>query len=232
MRNLIKHLEMLKEDNANKVECVAQLSPNIQKAISLLYEEYTNKLKPLLAFEETMAQSFPGPILNEIRALNDHVSRCYWADKSVEECLKEVSKAKGHLSRSILDAYKYLVIVYERRVQDFFSQYKEVCIAIVDDGKFLPELNRLHAVARDLAFQAKMEEAKAFPNKDLSYEAYENAVLAYTDVDDYISKHSNGLSNAAQYARDQTKTNYKFAFISAIIGTALGAIVTLLLNNM
>lgn len=54
----------------------------------------------------------------------------------------------------------------------------------------MPELNRLHAVARDLAFQAKMEEAKAFPNKDLSYEAYENAVLAYTDVDDYISKHS------------------------------------------
>mgnify|MGYP003517940889 CR=1 FL=1 len=85
---------MLKEDNANKVECVAQLSPNIQKAISLLYEEYTNKLKPLLAFEETMAQSFPGPILNKIRALNEHVSLYYWSDEAEEECLKEVSNAK------------------------------------------------------------------------------------------------------------------------------------------
>lgn len=136
------------------------------------------------------------------------------------------------MSRSILDAYKYLVIVYEHKVQNFFSQYKDICIAIVEDGKFLPELNRLHSVARDLAFQAKMEEAKAFPNKDLSYEAYERAVLAYTDIDDYISTHSEGLSNAAQYAKDQTKTNYKFAVISAIIGTILGAIVTLLMNNL
>ena len=47
-----------------------------------------------------------------------------------------------------------------------------------------------------------------------------------------LSNSNDGLSNAAQYARDQTKTNYKFAFISAIIGTVLGAIVTLLLNNM
>ena len=90
-------------------------------------------------------------------------------------------------------------------------------------------------MGRELAYLSSHATNRFFiPNwgKDLSYEAYENAVLAYTDVDDYISKHSNGLSNAAQYARDQTKTNYKFAFISAIIGTALGAIVTLLLNNM
>ncbi len=77
-----------------------------------------------------------------------------------------------------------------------------------------------------------MEEAKAFPNKALSYEAYEKAVLAYTDVDDYISAHSEGLSNAAQYAKDQTKTNYKFAVISAVIGTVLGAIITLLMNSL
>ncbi len=214
------------------IVCAVQSSAKVQEALASLYEEYTNKLKPVLAFEESVAQNFPGPILNEIRAVNDHVSRCYWVEKTEAECLSEVNKAKGHLSRSILDAYKYLVIVYEHKVQDFFSQYRNICIAIVDDGKFLPELNRLHAIARDLAFQAKMEEAKAFPNKDLSYEAYEKAVLAYTDVDDYISAHSEGLSNAAQYAKDQTKTNYKFAVISAVIGTVLGAIVTLLMNSL
>lgn len=220
------------EDNTNNIECCAQLSAKVQEAISNLYSEYTNKLKPLLAFEESVAQNFPGPILNEIRAINDHVSRCYWIGKSDAECLEEVRKAKGHLSRSILDAYKYLVIVYERKINEFYAQYKEVCIAIVDDGKFLPELNRLHVIARDLAFQAKMEEAKAFPNKSLSYEAYEKAVIAYTEADDYIIGHAEGLANAAQYAKDQTKTNYKFAVISAVIGTILGAIVTLLFNYL
>lgn len=220
------------EDNTNNVECCAQLSAKVQEAISNLYSEYTNKLKPLLAFEESVAQNFPGPILNEIRAINDHVSRCYWAGKSDAECLEEVRKAKGHLSRSILDAYKYLVIVYERKINEFYAQYKEVCIAIVDDGKFLPELNRLHAMARDLAFQAKMEEAKAFPNKSLSYEAYEKAVIAYTEADDYIVGHSEGLANAAQYAKDQTKTNYKFAVISAVIGTILGVLATLVMNSL
>lgn len=217
------------EDN---IECRAQLSTDVQEAISGLYSEYTNKLKPLLAFEESVAQNFPGPILNEIRAVNDHVSRCYWVGKSDVDCLEEVRKAKGHLSRSILDAYKYLVIVYERKVQDFYSQYKDVCIAVVDDGKFLPELNRLHSIARDLAFQAKMEEAKAFPDKNLSYEAYEKAVIAYTEAEDYIVSHAEGLANAAQYAKDQTKTNYKFALISAVIGTLLGILATLLMNSL
>ena len=220
----------MEDDNRSRIKCVAQLSPKVQEAISLLYSEYTNKLKPLLAFEESVSQKFPGPILNEIRAINDHVSRCYWENKTENECLEEVRKAKGHLSRSILDAYKYLIIVYERKVQEFYAQYKDVCLAIVDDGKFLPELNRLHTKAREQAFQAKMKEARAFPDKDLSYEAYENAVLAYTDIDDFIANHSEGLINAAQYAKDQTKTNYKFAVISAVIGTIVGAIVTLRLN--
>lgn len=220
----------MQEDDKNIVSCVAQMSPIVQEAICKLYEEYTNKLKPLLAFEESVAQNFPGPILNEIRAMNDHVSRCYWAEKSEQECLEEVRKAKGHLSRSILDAYKYLVIVYERKVQNFYHQYKDVCIAVVEDGHFLPELNRLHSEARKMAFEAKKEEAKAFPDKEMSYEAYERAVIAYTEVDEYIDNHSDGLSNAAQYAKDQTRTNYKFAFISAIIGTILGALVTILLN--
>lgn len=222
----------MQEDDKNLVSCVAQMSPAVQDAISKLYAEYTNKLKPLLAFEESVAQNFPGPILNEIRAMNDHVSRCYWADKPESDCLEEVRKAKGHLSRSILDAYKYLVIVYERKVQDFYHQYKDVCIAVVDDGHFLPELNRLHSEARELAFQAKMEETKAFPDKEMSYEAYEKAVIAYTEVDDYIVSHADGLSNASQYAKDQTKTNYKFAFISAVIGTILGVLATLLINYL
>lgn len=217
-------------EECENIPCSPNLSTNVQVELSQLFEEYTNKLKPLLAFEESMAQVFPGPILNEIRAMNDHVSRCFWKNKTDEECLGEVKKAKGHLTRAILDAYKCLTIVYERKIQNFYTQYKDVCLAVVEDGKFLPELNRLHHVARELTFTAKKEETYAFPKKDLSYEAFENAVIAYADVDEFIANHTDGLVNAVQYAKDQTKTNYKFAIISAVIGTVLGAIVTCLLN--
>lgn len=76
----------MREEDKDLVLCVAQMSPAVQDAISKLYAEYTNKLKPLLAFEESVTQNFPGPILNEIRAMNDHVSRCYWANKQEPEC--------------------------------------------------------------------------------------------------------------------------------------------------
>lgn len=45
---------MLEGDN-NLVICSAQLSPVVQNEFSKLYEVYTNKLKPLLALEETVA---------------------------------------------------------------------------------------------------------------------------------------------------------------------------------
>lgn len=77
------------------IVCIAQMSVKVQEAISSLYEEYTNKLKPVLAFEESVAQNFPGPILNEIRAINDHISRCYWAEKTEQSVLRKSEKPKG-----------------------------------------------------------------------------------------------------------------------------------------
>ena len=48
----------MEDDNRSRIKCVAQLSPKVQEAISLLYSEYTNKLKPLLAFEESVQDLF------------------------------------------------------------------------------------------------------------------------------------------------------------------------------
>lgn len=53
----------------------------ILSELNSLYEIYTTEFKPLLAFVASFKGKFPGPILNEIRALNDHVSRCFVAEK-------------------------------------------------------------------------------------------------------------------------------------------------------
>lgn len=125
------------------------LTPGVQIAMSALFDEYINTLKPVLAMAESLTLSFPGPILNEIRAVNDHVSRCFIAERTESEHLDELNKAKRHLTRATLDCYKILLIEYDSRVRSFFDSYKDVCIAVVNDGKFLPRLTELYDTAKN-----------------------------------------------------------------------------------
>lgn len=202
----------------------------VQKALGVLYRDYTEKLKPVLAMVESYTQEFPGPILNEIRALNDHVSRCFNTERSEADCLQEIKKGHGHLVRAILDCYKCLLIAYDGDVKDFFAHYKDVCIAVVDDGKFLPELTRLYDEAKALAVKAKIKESNSYPEKEQAYDDYESAIIAFAKVKRHIANHSDGLANARQYAKDQTRSNHKFSIISALWGTLFGVLASLLMN--
>jgi hypothetical protein len=53
-------------------------------------------------------------ILNEIRAINDHVARFYDESRKEEERNEELIKAEGHLKRMVYDAYKQLNIFFLR----------------------------------------------------------------------------------------------------------------------
>ncbi len=212
------------------VNISSELPISVQNAMGKLYDDYTNKLKPTLALAESMTKKFPGPILNELRAVNDHVSRCFIAGRSEDDCLKELQKGHGHLIRAILDCYKTLLIEYDKKIENFFYQYKDVCIAVVNDGKFLPELTLLHDKAIELTVKAKQTESRSYPEKEIAYSKYQDAILAFAEVDKYIKKHSKGLANAKQFARDQSKNNHKFSIYSALWGTLFGAIATLLMK--
>lgn len=105
-----------------------------------------------------------------------------------------------------------------------------MCIAVVDDGKFLPELTKLYDEAKGLAVKARIKESKSYPEKEEAYEDYESAILAFAKVKQHIDKHSDGLANARQYAKDQTRNNHKFSIISALWGTLFGVLASLLMN--
>lgn len=47
------------------------------KRIIALYQDYNTVIKPLIAEVEARTEQFPLPLFNEIRALHDHISRCY-----------------------------------------------------------------------------------------------------------------------------------------------------------
>lgn len=47
------------------------------KRIIALYNDYNMIIKPLIAEVEARTEQFPLPLFNEIRALHDHIARCY-----------------------------------------------------------------------------------------------------------------------------------------------------------
>ena len=210
------------------------LYSSVYTQLCKLYEIYNNDLKPLISSIESITGQFPGMILNEIRAYNDHVARCFRQGISEQEALSELKKCKSHLVRAILDCYKILLNHYYEDVRTFYEQYKDVNLVLVNDGKFLPKLIQLKNTAEEKSISARLEEANAFPEKEKSYSAYMDAVLAYKDVEKHILDHEHGLSLVTQFATDNSekedKRDWKFALISAGIGAVLGAILGALIT--
>ncbi|MCI9244785.1 MAG: hypothetical protein HFJ82_04675 [Alistipes sp.] len=206
------------------------LSAQVQQSLCELYQKYNTVFKPALAIVESTVQKFPAPVLNEIRAVNDHVARCFVAGKAEADYLSEIRKANGHLIRVTLDCYKIMLMCYYDQVESFRKAYCDVNLSLVSDGQFLPELTRLNGVAVDKAVEARRNESDAFPEKEQAYATYKIAILAYEDVLKYIKEHAEGLANAEQHAkrrtREENRRNWKFAVISAILGTFFGWLVS------
>ena len=100
---------------------------------------YNEVLKPLLALVEVAYEKHPSSILNEIRAFNDHIARCYRTniDKAfIEDNLK---RASGHLKRSILDCLKYLNVWYHDKFVDFDRKHRGVDLTTISNGEFLSQ---------------------------------------------------------------------------------------------
>ena len=96
----------------------------IYSSLKPLYKSYNEVIKPLVAEIEARGQEFPLPLFNEIRAFNDHVAQCYWDDATDEKIKSETYKAERHITRIVLDCYKYLTLLLYDRVIKFEHQTK------------------------------------------------------------------------------------------------------------
>ena len=74
--------------------------------IIAFYKEYNMVIKPLIAELEARTEQFPLPLFNEIRALHDHIARCYSERISSNQVDSEIHKAERHVTRIMLDCYK------------------------------------------------------------------------------------------------------------------------------
>ena len=189
-----------------------------------IYDTYVNTISPFILQLETLDGEFPVEILNEIRAIFTHISRCSLAEKS-EVYEDNVVKAERHIKRAILDCHKYVCVAYDEHYRRFDRLYKSVDLSVVDNGDFLIDLcqKRKHAV--HLLQSAKQLDLNGGTDNEV-YAAYADAYNAYSDVYKLIEDSYDKLEKAKRRASRKDIISV-IGFIFGVVGV-IGTIFTII----
>lgn len=148
-----------------------------------LYRAYNTAIKPLIAEIEARIEHFPLPLFNEIRALHDHIARCYSDNVTSQQIEEEVQKAHRHVVRIMLDCYKYLNLTLHDTMVLFERQTKNIDLTVLKDGTFYPQYKILRNQAIQTVRKAKTTEAL---DTDSALNIYQEAYNIYTALETMI----------------------------------------------
>lgn len=153
--------------------------------IIALYKEYNMVIKPLIAELEARTEQFPLPLFNEIRALHDHIARCYSERISSNQVDSEIHKAERHVTRIMLDYYKCLNLSLHDEVLLFERQTKNVDLTVLQNGTFYPKYKTLRTKATKMVRKAKSLESL---DTQSALDTYQNSYNLYCDLENVIEE--------------------------------------------
>ena len=153
--------------------------------IIVLYKEYNMVIKPLIAELEARTEQFPLPLFNEIRALHDHIARCYSERISSNQVDSEIHKAERHVTRIMLDCYKCLNLSLHDEVLLFERQTKNVDLTVLQNGTFYPKYKTLRTKATKMVRKAKSLESL---DTQSALDTYQNSYNLYCDLENVIEE--------------------------------------------
>ena len=153
--------------------------------IIALYKEYNMVIKPLIAELEARTEQFPLPLFNEIRALHDHIARCYSERISSNQVDSEIHKAERHVTRIMLDCYKCLNLSLHDEVLLFERQPKNVDLTVLQNGTFYPKYKTLRTKATKMVRKAKSLESL---DTQSALDTYQNSYNLYCDLENVIEE--------------------------------------------
>lgn len=170
----------------------------LQKIDKLLMD-YGKSAKPLIneISKRHKDGKIPDNLLNEIRAMNDHIARCYRNEADDSYIDGELRKAEGHLRRLLYDCFKQLNIYIsdnlKRRERWTYSNrwlYR-------DGGNFWRQYTEWKQRAQDDVIEAKKQESI---NSDLALKYFESSYQNYRNIEELF------------------KTNRRFLLFSSMFG--------------
>jgi hypothetical protein len=190
--------------------------------ITLLYQTYNEVIKPLIAEIEVRYEQFPTPVFNELRAFNDHIARCHRNNISNSEIETQISKARGHIERLILDCYKYMNVDLRKNVIERFDRRtKGVDIGAISNGNFFA----FYSDAKKF-INAHLKEAKRLEavDKDTSIKEYETVYNKLSELEIFLIDNEQHICWA--------RTKYYSNRILKMIGWLLAAIISGIISSI
>ena len=129
-------------------------------------------------------------ILNELRALNDHIARCYIEGATDDQIYGEVCKAEGHLKRLIYDSFKQLNIIFYDYVNNFERKHAGLHWILVDNGTFWDDYTNKRLEITQSIESAKINESI---NAQKAYEYYQKAYELQEEIYQLLESKQNLL---------------------------------------
>lgn len=149
-----------------------------------LYAFYNDRIRWVIVFIELQYKKFPVPLLNEIRAAQDHVARCFEQDNASngDYVGKQLSMARGHYMRCLLDGYKYIWYHFGADIKKkYFLARLLGKLSDINNGEFSKEMQMLFRQAKKDNERARLLETK---DKEASIDLYEKSIGALVKLDD------------------------------------------------
>lgn len=197
----------------------------MDERIREILANYRDTVKPLLADIRARRadDKLPDNFLNEIRALNDHIARCYRDEKNTIDIDSELTKAEGHLRRLIYDCFKQLNIYISDNLERKESRYYSDLWLTHDKGTFWTSYSKCRKYAQQNVIEAKKSESFD-PDKAMFF--YEKAFQNYREAEELLIKNKS-LMRKSWVKKHVTKIQHFgwwltitiiLSFISSIIG--------------
>ncbi len=162
----------------------------VQDKYDNLINSYHN-FKPILASLYTLnGNTYVEGVANEIRALNDHIARCYRKGITINHAYEEICKAEGHLKRLIFDSFKQLNIIFHDFTEDYENKYFGEHWIMLDNGMFWNNYTLYRKEAISFVDKAKNNESKDF---NLAFNYYQSAYINQKQVFDLINNYEKFL---------------------------------------
>ena len=157
----------------------------LNSSLTELYSQYNLTVKPLLALVKSKYQNgLLPPLLNELRAFNDHIAQCYLPNISSDKIEVEIKSAENHLERIQLDSFKFLNVYFlEKIVLRFEKTTRFIDLTLVENGEFYPKYKKQKKEAKTCARKAKEIERI---DKEAAMNYFQDAFNHYSNLEKLI----------------------------------------------
>lgn len=155
---------------------------HLQKIDKLLLD-YGRSAKPLISeiAKRHKDGKVPNNLLNEIRALNDHIARCYREGVDDGYIDGELRKAEGHLRRLLYDCFKQLNIYISDNIKRKERWTYSNRWLYRDGGKFWRHYTEWRKNAQKDVIEAKKQESI---DSDAALKLFESGYRNYRNIEE------------------------------------------------